>query len=667
MLPTAFLLGLGLVSLAPHQAATEAQTASQPIPVLRCADFSAPFEEAYLTNGFIGIRPGPDPLAPAMTMVSGYVMDCAWEPFENAAEAPYPFLAAIEINGEAARFSGEAGQIIAQTLDMNTGELTTELKAVVGGVDADIEIVQFIPRTLPAAACMRATISVSSDAEIQLCSLVEQGLQEARNKLGIAVATSPDQPVPCPAGETVSFDLIAGMVSSLYHPDPQLQAKRVVGWGKMKGLEGLRDANQKAWADLWEGRIRVFGSPEGQRALDAAFFYVMASASPYSITGIAPYAYSHVHPYFGHGFWDMDHWVYHAVLPLQPRAARAMMEYRFRNIDMARKKAMTFGFDGLMFAWEASVLDGSETTPSTAETGWAEHHVVPGVGLAFWEYYLATGDPDFLEDQAWPVLEGVAQWILSRGDFTERGFEIRNVMGVDEHVNNIDNNTHMNLLCKMALSAALRTAELTGHVAPETWRRAADRMRIPIDQEEGVILPYDGVEVHENARGYSIGSVQFLVFHDPPVDRALFERTWDYEESLRAVMAPASNNPASSGAAGFPAPTIATCAALFGEPQKAADIFRISWENYTLHPYLLSKERQGHSDGNFITNQGAQLQAAIYGFTGLRLAEGSWVKEPARLPAGWERIEIGRIYVRGKPMRLVARDGEPAELTPLEE
>jgi hypothetical protein len=36
------------------------------------------------------------------------------------------------------------------------------------------------------------------------------------------------------------------------------------------------------------------------------------------------------------------------------------------------------------------------------------------------------------------------------------------------------------------------------------------------------------------------------------------------------------------------------------------------------------------------------------------------------LPAGWEAIEIDRIWVRGRPMRLTARHGEPARLTPAE-
>src|SRR5258706_11595038 len=64
----------------------------------------------------------------------------------------------------------------------------------------------------------------------------------------------------------------------------------------------------------------------------------------------------------------------------------------------------------------------------------------------------------------------------------------------------------------------------------------------------------------------------------------------------------------------------------------------------------------------FLTNFGSYLQTVMFGFTGLRVNEGSWTKYPASLPAGWSKIEIERVYVKGEPKRLVATDGAPAQL-----
>jgi hypothetical protein len=43
----------------------------------------------------------------------------------------------------------------------------------------------------------------------------------------------------------------------------------------------------------------------------------------------------------------------------------------------------------------------------------------------------------------------------------------------------------------------------------------------------------------------------------------------------------------------------------------------------------------------------------------------TWAEAPVVLPAGWTAIEVDRLMVRGRPMRLVARHGEPAVLEAL--
>jgi protein-glucosylgalactosylhydroxylysine glucosidase len=71
--------------------------------------------------------------------------------------------------------------------------------------------------------------------------------------------------------------------------------------------------------------------------------------------------------------------------------------------------------------------------------------------------------------------------------------------------------------------------------------------------------------------------------------------------------------------------------------------------------------------GPFFANIGGFLTDLLYGFTGLRSGPGepeSWAERPVVLPAGWTSIEVDRLWVRGKAMRLVARQGaQRAQLT----
>jgi hypothetical protein len=73
--------------------------------------------------------------------------------------------------------------------------------------------------------------------------------------------------------------------------------------------------------------------------------------------------------------------------------------------------------------------------------------------------------------------------------------------------------------------------------------------------------------------------------------------------------------------------------------------------------------------GPFFANMGGFLSSLILGFP--RLEPGSqppqaWACAPTVLPAGWEAIEVDRVFIHGRPMKLVARHGATATLTELE-
>ena len=67
--------------------------------------------------------------------------------------------------------------------------------------------------------------------------------------------------------------------------------------------------------------------------------------------------------------------------------------------------------------------------------------------------------------------------------------------------------------------------------------------------------------------------------------------------------------------------------------------------------------------GPFFANLGGFLMGLILGFPGIMLDEGEiagWPRRTVVLPAGWDMIEIDRIWVHGREARLVARQGAPS-------
>jgi len=69
--------------------------------------------------------------------------------------------------------------------------------------------------------------------------------------------------------------------------------------------------------------------------------------------------------------------------------------------------------------------------------------------------------------------------------------------------------------------------------------------------------------------------------------------------------------------------------------------------------------------GPFAANMGGFLSSVLLGFPGLQpsFAEPEeWATRTIVLPAGWDAIECDRLWIRGRPMSLVAKHGEKAIL-----
>ena len=663
-----------------------------PIPRIVCSHFDDHFKPTCLSNGLIGIRPGANPLAQAQTLVSGFVRNHPTMLIESLSPAPYPLGVDIKVNGRSLLAGQGSLHTKGQTLDMSTGELSTDMVfSSEGRCSLELKVLQFVSRSLPALLCQEVRLTPSAEATIEILTSINHagiagsvyfdrapfprpdtdlrvmGFRNDRNKLGIATTVLPNG-LPAKAdgaysvhtngGRTFTFRTIASMVSEVYDPEPEIQAIRVVEWGRMLGFDRLQEQNRKEWSELWMSRVKIHGDTEDQKALDAAFFYLHSSLHPSCRTGMPPYGLTQFEALEGHVFWDMDSWCLPPALLASPASVRAMLDYRLRGLDAARQRAGLFGYRGAQFPWEAGI-HGYEECPPWVATGWAEQHIVPDVALGFWEYQQATDDREFLHRGTWPVLKSVADWIESRGQFTGRGFEIQNVMGVDESRPSTDNNSYMNLACQMTMRAAVECSRKIGVAPSANWERIAQSLVVPLDKEGHVVLPYDNAKPGPT---YSVGMLQFIFLHKVPVSPDLFKNTYEFEEELRLKMPSGASNPCSSKAPGFTCPPFAACAAYFGNRQKAAELFKNAWKPYWVEPYGLAREYQFFPDGNYVTGCGSLLFAAMFGFTGLRISDGDWQRYPASLPEGWTKVEIDRVWVKGKANRLAAEHGKSAVL-----
>ena len=290
---------------------------------------------------------------------------------------------------------------------------------------------------------------------------------------------------------------------------------------------------------------------------------------------------------------------------------------------------------------------------------------------------MATGDDFGLHDFVWPILKNVNEWVESRGHFTRRGFEFDMMMGPDEHINDLSNQTYFNLLAKKSIQAGIECCQIMGYNVPGKWKKIYKQIFIPMDHQNGVVLPYDPdsmVTAYDEdkkifikkkltleGQTYSLGNLHFLFVHGTPVDDQIFTNTYLAEEKIRLNREPEPSVPGSARAPSFTSPVYMACAAFNNERGKSAELFNNSWKPYWLEPFGMTLEYQSQDYGSYITSFGSMLQQTMLGLTGLRIKTGKdWSVYPSKFPEGWESIDIDQLFIRGNPVSVHASHGKKA-------
>lgn len=668
-------------------------------------EYRPDFLPAYVSNGVVGLRVGPNPLLDGTAVVSGVVGVDPVEKVQGTCYVPYPLAGDLRLN--AWWMSQQRGQVRfeEQHYDFHRGELLTRFAFVVDGVTARVDVVTFCSRPLPSLACQETRVMVEAPCRLTLrASIDPQGVpgeclyRDTGNKiqpvvdgtlewqspgglsrLGIAYSTESSGPevsasardewgyrsalktdyvVDARPGEVYSLRQVVSLIPELWHHEPDRQAIRMAFVGKERGFDRLRAENQAAWEELWRGRVLLHGAERAhQAAADAAFFYLHASVHPSSPSSTGLFGlgqWRNYHYFRGHVFWDIETFTLPPLLLTAPDCARALLDYRSRHLGAARANARMNGYQGLQFPWESSTF-GEEVTPN----GWPhiihEQHISLDVALAFAQYAHVTGDSLFRRDQAWPVLLGVAEWIVSRVVRTARGYEIREVTGIDEGASRVDNNAWTNASARMVLREASECARALGYPPPDRWQKIEAALYLAVDPATSVLQKYDGFA--DTGGGVCPDALAVLFPLGLRFALEVEQATYRYYLERR------------HGYIGYPMLSAPMCvwAARTGDRALARELFERGLMDFVFEPFRQFDEfgspftQQKEKVGPYLAHCGGLLLSLLYGLTGMHPGPEppqEWGRFPIVLPQGWEAIEVERCWVQEQPTRLVARQGQ---------
>jgi trehalose/maltose hydrolase-like predicted phosphorylase len=427
---------------------------------------------------------------------------------------------------------------------------------------------------------------------------------------------------------------------------------------RSQGFDALLRAQQEAWHALWQSDVVIDGDPAAQRIVHADLYYLLSNVTP--DTAWATGACGMTPGYAGHVFWDSDSWVFPALLLLHPERAKSLVAFRARTLPAAEARARARGLRGAMYPWEADPGDGSSQTPHSARVlDEREIHVDGDVAIAQWQYWLASGDRDWLRRHGWPVIRAVAEFWASRATWgaAKQRYEIEHVTSVDEDYSDVPNDTYTNAVARKALRIAGAAAAVLGEAPDPHWAEVADRLYLPFSDRDGHHLDFDPSVPHDrDSWGGSALPMLALPALDLPMSEAVRRR--DYAYALGPIEH-SRHDPNSMGLA-----PLSIAAAAAGDSADADKWFERNLRAHVVQPPFDVRTETAHNNtGYFLTASGGMLQNILYGFTGLRIEpQGLVPAYPPLLPARWTALTLRHLSFRGRHYDISVRrgaDGRP--------
>jgi alpha,alpha-trehalase len=289
----------------------------------------------------------------------------------------------------------------------------------------------------------------------------------------------------------------------------------------------LLESHRTAWVPLWRRcDIQIQPAGDEQLILRLHVFHLVQTVCLNTIgrdVGVPARGW-HGEAYRGHVFWD-ELFVFPVFNLRYPMVTRSLLLYRYRRLPRARQLAAADGLRGAMFPWQ-SASNGEEETQvvhlNPRDNTWGpdhsrrQRHVNVAVVYNVWQYFVVTGDREFLSHYGAEMILEITRFFGSLATYDEATgrYGIHGVMGPDEYSETLPgseepglrNNAYTNVMAVWVMERALevldilppgRVAELAERISLESaeverWREILQKMAVPF--HEGVISQFEGYE-----------------------------------------------------------------------------------------------------------------------------------------------------------------------------
>ena len=383
--------------------------------------------------------------------------------------------------------------------------------------------------------------------------------------------------------------------------------------------------------------------------------------------------------YKGHTFWDTDIFVLPYFTFTNPEVARKLEEYRYLSLKGAHIKAKSNGYEGAQFPWESAWLDDGEVTPvwgaadivtglpTKIWSGFIEQHITADVAYGIWQYYMVTGDQEFMDRYGYELLMDTAKFWASRLEFSEEDgqYHINDVVGPDEYKEHVNDNAFTNYMAYWNIKKAIEYYDLIKNEKVEifdklneklglesalkVWLERVDKIYLPVPREKDLVMPQDrdylslkDIDLTKYKNQTHVGSM-FLDYNLEQVNKIQVSKQADImvlfflmEDMFSLDVKKANWNyyePRTLHDSSLSLSTHCVLANDMGDYDMAYDLFERA-SRIDLGPNMKTSD-----DGIHAASIGGIWQSAVYGFGGVRMLNGKLRIEP-KLPKAWKSLEF---------------------------
>jgi trehalose/maltose hydrolase-like predicted phosphorylase len=329
--------------------------------------------------------------------------------------------------------------------------------------------------------------------------------------------------VSMPAGDqgTVSIYIISCLMTEKDFRNPERETTRILVNILNKTPEELLSEHNREWASIWDSKIVV----EGRTDLDTSTEEYATSME--ELNQIKRYTYYSLYNIYsvtrddinvevnplnlstldtdGNLFWNSELWVIPVLIFLKPKIARTLLNFRFQQLERARKLAIAHGFKGAQFPYENDHVNYNDLYWSSV----SPLHIFNTALIAVntWNYFRVTRDVDWLRSTGYKILKNIAEFFQSKVEYDESigSYGMKNTIGY----NNIqgDNNLLTNYLGKLALKYAMEASYELNYIPDARWGDAL-RIFLPITASPTVDeVPNAVVSINTDQEGNQVANV----------------------------------------------------------------------------------------------------------------------------------------------------------------